>query len=43
MAARHYDDQRLVIHHLVAQIEAGLYAQEGDIEPAANKRLGEVR
>jgi hypothetical protein len=35
MVARHQDDQRLVVHHLVAQVEGRLGAQEGHVEPAA--------
>ena len=42
MVARHQDDQRLVLHHLVAQVE-GRLGEEGHVEPAADKRLGEVR
>jgi len=43
MVARHQDDQRLVVHYLVAQVEGRLDAQEGHVEPAAGERLGEVR
>ena len=43
MVARHQDDQRLVVHHLVAQIEGRLDTQEGHVEPAADQRFGEVR
>ena len=43
MVARHQDDQRLVVHHLVAQVEGRLDAQEGQVEPAADERLGEIR
>jgi len=43
MVTRHQNDQRLVVHHLVAQVEGRLDAQEGHVEPAADERLGEVR
>jgi hypothetical protein len=43
MVARHQDDQRLVVHHLVAQVEGRLGAQEGHVEPAVDERLGEIR
>src|ERR1700730_8690899 len=39
MVAWHQDDQRLVVHHLVAQVEGRLRAQGGDVEPAADERL----
>ena len=41
MVARHQDDQRLVVHYLVAQVEGRLDAQEGHVEPAAGERLGD--
>jgi ABC-type sugar transport system substrate-binding protein len=43
MVARNQDDQRLVVHHFVAQVEVRLDAQEGHVEPTADKRFGEVR
>jgi hypothetical protein len=42
MVARHQDDQRLVVDHLVGQVEGRLDAQERDVEPATKERLGEV-
>src|SRR5260370_15417835 len=43
MVARHQDDQRFVVDHLVAQVERRLDAQESHVEPAADERLGEGR
>ena len=43
MIARHQDDQRLVVHHLVAQVEGRLDVAFLRVEPAADERLGEVR
>ncbi len=43
MVARHQDDQRLVVHDFVAQVEGRLDAKEGHVEPAADERLGEIR
>ena len=43
MVARHQDDERLVVHHVVHEVVARLDAQEGHVEPAADERLGEVR
>jgi hypothetical protein len=43
MVARHQDDQGLVVHHPVTQVEGRLDAQERHIKPTADERLGEVR
>src|ERR1700729_2245693 len=43
MVARHQDDQRLVVHDLVGEVEARLSAQEGHVETGADERLGKVR
>jgi hypothetical protein len=43
MVARHQDDERLPVHHVVFEVEARLHAQEGKVEPAAGERFGEIR
>ena len=42
MVARHQDDERLTVHHVVSEVVARLHAQEGDIQPAARECFGEI-
>ena len=43
MVARHQDDERLPVHHMVPEVIARLHAQEGQVQPAAGERFGEIR
>jgi hypothetical protein len=39
MVARHQDDRRLVVHHLVAQVVGRLDAQKGRVQPGATSSM----
>ena len=43
MVARHQHHERFPGHHPVFQIEVRLDTEKGDVEPATNERIGEVR
>jgi hypothetical protein len=43
MVARHQDDEGLPVHHVVFEVVARLHAQEGQVQPAAGERFGEIR
>src|SRR5262249_20371961 len=38
MVARHQDDERLPVHHVVPEVVARLHAHEGQVQPAASCR-----
>ena len=42
MVAGHQDDQRLPVDDVVLEVVVGLGAHEGQVEPAAGERFGEV-
>ena len=43
MVAWHQDDERLPVYYVVPEVIARLHAQEGQVQPAAGKRFGEIR
>jgi hypothetical protein len=43
MAARHQHDERVPVHHGVPEVVGRLHAQEGQGQPAAGERFGEIR
>ena len=43
MVLGHEDDERLTFHHTVFEVVIRFRAQEGDVHPTAEERLGQVR